>query len=895
MKKRFQTLCVALLALVLCNTPLFAYDFEVDGIAYNVVTSSTDSTDNTVEVTFLGDSYWGNRYSGSITITIPESVTYNGNTYSVTAIGHHAFSYCYGVTKVTIPNSVTSIEYDAFNSCESLKEVVIPNSVTTIGYSAFEYCYSLTDITIPNSVTTIEHRTFENCYSLTDITIPNSVTTIGEMAFSDCRSLTDITIPNSVTTIGEAAFEYCSSLTDITIPNSVTTIGFEAFAYCGLTGITIPSSVTTIVGGSFSGCNNLTSLTIAAGNPKYDSRDNCNAIIETQTNTLILGCNSTVIPNSVTTIGNQAFCECTGLTNITIPNSVTTIGEMAFSGCYGLTEVIISNSVKTIKESAFSSCSNLTKITIPNSVTTIGGYAFANCGLTEINIPNSITTIESGTFNDCDSLTTITIPSSVTTIGSHAFGGIRLLKNITIPNSVTSIGYSAFSDCENLTEITIPNRVTTIEGYTFSGCSRLENVTIPSSVTTIGYSAFEYCENLTEINIPNSVTTIENGVFYNCTGLTKITIPNRVTTIGGRAFNGCTGLKNITIPNSVTTIGGDAFAYCTGLTKITIPNSVSTIGYEAFYYCTGLTDIVCTAAVPPTCDWGAFYRVNTSTCTLHIYEPYAQAYAEAPQWQDFLIVDKVVPLPIEDGKLEITDGELEKFDLMEDMQIDLLTYNRILPNAQWNALYLPVEIPVEALSDNYDVAYFNNMHAYDRNDDGTIDEMDMEIFLIKEGTLHANYPYFIRAKSEAAQQMVLELSDVTLYDPDGANNSSITTSSAFMNFELTGVYTRHGAEELPDCYAINTSGAWSPIAAGSYLNPFRCYLKMTARDGSPVKVDEALKSIRIRVHGEDGTTDIDNMTINGQQPAVIYDLQGRRVSNPGKGMYIVNGKKVMLQ
>ena len=166
------------------------------------------------------------------------------------------------------------------------------------------------------------------------------VTSIGARAFSGCYGLTSVTIGNSVTSIGEGAFRDCTGLTSITIPNSVTYIGYHAFCGCsGLTSITIPNSVTSIETCTFSDCTGLTSVVVETGNSKYDSRDNCNAIIETSTNTLISGCKTTVIPNSVTSIGFYAFSDCTGLTSITIPNSVTSIGYHAFGGCSGLTSI----------------------------------------------------------------------------------------------------------------------------------------------------------------------------------------------------------------------------------------------------------------------------------------------------------------------------------------------------------------------------------------------------------------------------------------------------------------------------------------------------------------------------------------------------------------------------
>ena len=185
------------------------------------------------------------------------------------------------------------------------------------------------------------------------VVIENKVTNIGRNAFSACKNLVSVTISNSVTSIGEGAFYDCSSLTSITIPNSVTSIGGNAFYGCSnLTSITIPESVTVI--GHISDCSNITLITVEKGNKKFDSRNDCNAIIATESNILVVGCKNTVIPNSVTTIGKSAFSGCTGLSSVTIPNSVTSIREDAFYGCSGLTSVIIPESVTSIGSNAFS-------------------------------------------------------------------------------------------------------------------------------------------------------------------------------------------------------------------------------------------------------------------------------------------------------------------------------------------------------------------------------------------------------------------------------------------------------------------------------------------------------------------------------------------------------------
>ena len=356
--KKFFSLIILILLPIVAN----AYDAEIDGIYY-------DFSGNNAEVTYV--TFGG--YSGPV--VIPQSVTYNGKTYSVTSIGGCAFEGCFGLTSVTIPNSVISIGGRAFYYCRDLTAITIPNSVTSIGEPgepAFEGCSGLTSIKVDVGNTKYDSR--NNCNAIIETAtntliagcqntvIPNSVTSIGDYAFSGCSGLISVTIPNNVTSIGYSAFSGCSGLTSVTIPNSVTSIGHYAFCGCrGLTSITIPNSVTSIEYNPFSSCSGLTSIKVATGNTKYDSRNSCNAIIETATNTLIAGCKNTVIPNNVTSIGEEAFFDCNGLTSINIPNSVIDIGVFAFYGCKGLTSVKIKKETPvSISEYTFSNRTNAT-------------------------------------------------------------------------------------------------------------------------------------------------------------------------------------------------------------------------------------------------------------------------------------------------------------------------------------------------------------------------------------------------------------------------------------------------------------------------------------------------------------------------------------------------------
>ena len=301
----------------------------------------------------------------------------------------NAFLECGTLKEIHIPDSVTKIGTGTFSDCSSLSEIYIPDSVTEIGDWAFMRCRSLSEIHIPDSVTEIGDGAFSCCCSLSEIHIPDSVTRIEDGAFFVCSSLSVIHISNSVTKIGYRAFAGCRSLSEIHISNSVTEIGDYAFYRCSsLSEIHIPDSVIEIGDGAFSCCSSLTSIFVDKKNKYYDSRNHCNAIIKTQSNELIVGCASTIIPDSVTRIGDEAFSDCSSLTEIHIPDSVTEIGDYAFYGCSSLSEIHIPDSVIEIGDGAFKFCLSLSEIYIPDSVTSIGNSTFDDChSLSQIVIP----------------------------------------------------------------------------------------------------------------------------------------------------------------------------------------------------------------------------------------------------------------------------------------------------------------------------------------------------------------------------------------------------------------------------------------------------------------------------------------------------------------------------
>ena len=340
---------------------------------------STKATDEELREAFVDE--WGVKYSkdGRKMLKAPQEL-----------------KGCY-----SIKEGIRIICDRAFYRCSSLSNIVIPASVTSIGDSAFCGCRSLSSIIIPASVTSIGDNAFCGCRSLSKIVIPASVTSIGDGAFSDCRSLSNIDIPDSVTCIGDCVFSHCRSLSNIAIPASVTSIGDKSFYNCSsLKYISIPESVICLNGNPFS--HWIGKLECLSPNFIYEDDilfdKNKSKIISFRNQSL----EAYVIPASVTSIGDSAFCGCLSLSKIVIPASVTSIGDGAFSDCRSLSNIDIPDSVTSIGNSAFFYCLSLSKIVIPASVTSIGNSAFFYClSLSKIVIPNSVTSIGDRVFSYC--------------------------------------------------------------------------------------------------------------------------------------------------------------------------------------------------------------------------------------------------------------------------------------------------------------------------------------------------------------------------------------------------------------------------------------------------------------------------------------------------------------
>lgn len=595
-----------------------------EGYAFEGWWTAADGEQATAETVVTNDVTYYAKWRGTATV---DSYTY---TYSVlngqAEIGaSNAWTRAISPSPtghVAVPSSlggfpVVGIGTYAFGSCYELEGVTIPGSVTAIGESAFSGC-SLKSVHISDLANWCQIK-FCNRYA-------NPLYQAHELYLNGER-VTRLAIPESVTYIGNDAFAGCSGLTDVTIPNGVTAIGVGVFA----------------------ACSNLANIVVDPGNANYTSKSGL--LLTKDGRRLVQGVNGVVaIPSGVTVIGESAFEDYGGLTQVTLPTGIETIGPNAFYGCDGLTDVAIPASVTNIGESAFATCGRLMAISVAagNEVySSRDGMLLTKDGTTliqgvngEVEIPFGVRTIGRMAFSECAGLTRVVVPASVRDIGAYAFVLCGSLTNAVIQGSVTNIGFSAFASCTNLTGIVIPDGVTCIGGFAFAFCEGLTDVFIPNSVQFVGDCAFVSRGRLKNVTLPACMvedkenggwtmwnvfqgTSVENvtmaeGIttigsyafaqgFEDETCPTHVTIPNSVTGICAYAFYNCPGLKSVTIPEGVVRIGAEAFLYCRNLAELAIPNSVKQIDARAFSDCRGLTEITIPGSVTNVGS-SAFFR-----------------------------------------------------------------------------------------------------------------------------------------------------------------------------------------------------------------------------------------------------------------------------------------------
>lgn len=516
-------------------------DVLIDGIYYNLKanTMTAEVSPGPTYKTEGGAVIRSHYYKGNV--VIPESVTYESITYSVTSI-------------------------KGGDACDGSAWQVI---------AAFYKCSDLTDVTIPNSVISIGSCAFYECSSLTSITISNGLITIGGWAFSGCTGLTSIDIPNSVNTLGGAAFKGCSGLTSVFIGNGITSCGSDAFDGC--------SNI------KYASINSAAAMNILDNTESIEKISLGNDITKIECSYIAghKSLKSITIGNSVSEIGERAFANLDNLAKFTCSSvNVPNTNRTAFENSYidYVTLYVPAESVDKYKSvapwSGFKEIVAIEESPSEPETIIINGISYELNGSnatimscnkslsSSITIPSliqyngkeySVTAINHKAFADCNGLTSVTIPNSITYIGDRAFDNCKNLTSITIPNSVTHIGSCAFYYCSGLTSVTLPNSLELIDACTFEGCSSLTSVTIPNSVTCIGEYAFQN-SGLTSVSIPNSITSIKEHAFTGCSGLSSISIGNSVKSIGSVAFANCEKLSDVTCyATTVPTAESDAF------------------------------------------------------------------------------------------------------------------------------------------------------------------------------------------------------------------------------------------------------------------------------------------------------------------------------------------------
>ena len=411
----------------------------------------------------------------------------------------------------------------------------------------------------------------------------------------------------------------------------------------------------------------------------------------------------------------------------------------------------------------------------------------------------------------------------------------------------------------------------------------IKKIVIKEGVTRIGDYAFAGCKNLTSVEIPNSVKSIGVRAFVECINLPSIEIPNSVTSIEEQAFSRCDDLTSIEIPNSVTSIGYQAFYNCYRLASVTIGNSVTDIAKEAFYALPALTSITFKGSNPPNSLENVFKAPNENV----------SVYVPANSIEDYKTKLGGLSSKVK-GAIILADDEA--YTRESDAEGVAAFYTRNFTNVNWQALYLPFSLKYEDWKDDFEMAYINGIIQRDNNDDGEIDETELEIIKMKSGSTQPNAPYLIRAKTKGKKTFFVKNTTVYAAPEESYVDCSTTTATFF----FVGTYETIPYETLISNKYYAMGGGKIVMSNGSDLRPYRWYMKVENRNYSPFSSNRAM-AITIRVLDEDETTAISEVQMTNDQlpiyPSTVYDLNGRKVSenNLKPGVYVKNGKKVMVK
>ncbi len=573
-----------------------------------------------------------------------------------------------------------------------------------VDYPWHVYREDITEVSLPEGLTSIEDYALYRCLNLTSLYIPNTVTSIGRYAISNCINLTSVNIPNGIRGIAEGTFYFLPKLQSITIPSSVEVISDYGLYDCAYSSVTClaknPPSIRNDKSISYGGTLHVLPGCKAA----YEADEPWNKfrkIVEDAFDTTTMVMNGWCGENLTWTLYKDGELRIEGsgdmidydsdssvpwysyrsmITKLTLPEGLTSIGNNAFYECTELTSVTIPGNVTIIMDDAFCRCYSLASVYIPNSVTCIGARAFRETAISSLNIPGSVEVIGGGAFQFCQHLTELVVPNSVIVIGDWAFHWCINIHSVTLPSSLSSIGSSAFQDCGNLRTVTCAAETTprmgssvflnvpvnegtlyvpasSVNAYKSADQWKSWGQILPiagtdpilasgncgANLTWAFYKSgelriegsgamdtykdaqsvpwYEYCKSITQLSLPEGLSSIGDFAFNGCSSLTSVILPNSVTSVGFYAFAGCDGLttpvKNsklfvympasykgaYDIPNGIETIGKLAFKGCGELTNVNIPATVTSIGSSAFEGCSGLSSISIPATVTEIEMW----------------------------------------------------------------------------------------------------------------------------------------------------------------------------------------------------------------------------------------------------------------------------------------------------
>lgn len=499
-------------AIMFSAVSVSAYDFSAKtgngtDIFYNI-----NPDGKTVTVT-----YGGSKYNVS-SLEIPQEVSHDGMTYTVTAIGYQAFERT-GVRQIQLPNTITEIQTYAFNGCE-VAEINFPTALKTIGEHAF-YGTNISKGIFHEGLEEIGNWAFYGA-AIDTLSLPKTLVAMGEMAFNRCKMKT-VRIPGSLKIVSKEAFAECPNLWKVVIEEGVQSLGVRpydgaVFSQSPLMEIEFPSSLTYIGPNTFSG-------------NKFKEM---------------------VLPNTIKEIGTSCFTSCGELESITFSNGMEELPNYVCDNCPGLIKVTIPEGIKKIGINSFSGALLLSHLIFPETVTEVAPGALSRTGIVDFTFPKELTYISSRMFESCNNLTVMSIPENITEIKNNAFEGCRNLKEITLPLSLKIMENSVFAYCSNLIDVNIPASIgEVLPSSTFQDCTSLKKIVIPEGITKLDRYLFMGCSNLTDIELPKSLEHIGNRIIEGCDALRNLTIYHNVSVIEQHAFDGCQGIEEIHLYRAV--------------------------------------------------------------------------------------------------------------------------------------------------------------------------------------------------------------------------------------------------------------------------------------------------------------------------------------------------------